>query len=430
MKSKEILIEELRLECQRLIGREVKSHNDILTLEVLINEGKDNKISVSSLRRFFKLIPYRTPQLKTLNTICKSLGYTSFEDFSLSKNQSFEWEYVNRLISIEESGIITNNDLEYLDRNKIHLSHHLGYFFHTLIKNKKFEILDEFFRHPELFPNLRKREGEISDLIGISLRTLDKKSLSNLIPYLESNYFLKIYCIYFFVDYNGFQDWYLYVLNQIKSDDNQDKLFRWLINSYYRFLIGDRLITPPKVKEEDLHPILLGRYLGYRILCGEDTEIIWGHHQLSDPQSFFYEIFPSLIIRKKWTTIRKIEKDFFSDFLIPSDNTYGDKRSMAFLSFSISRLSTNHKSKSKELLKIIENESLINSYKDYIKLFSVIPKFHLLDESREREREILLGKYHDLKEKLGFTFFDLNFLKNYFKKEKDGSREEVQEPLQ
>lgn len=417
MKSKEILIEELRLECQRLIGREVKSHNDILTLEVLINEGKDNKISVSSLRRFFKLIPYRTPQLKTLNTICKSLGYTSFEDFSLSKNQSFEWEYVNRLISIEENGIITNNDLEYLDRNKIHLSHHLGYFFHTLIKNKKFEILDEFFRHPELFPNLRKREGEISDLIGISLRTLDKKALSNLIPYLESNYFLKIYCIYFFVDYNGFQDWYLYVLNRIKSEDNQDKLFRWLINSYYRFLIGDRLITPPKVKEEELHPILLGRYLGYRILYGEDTEIIWDHHQLSDPQSFFYEIFPSLIIRKKWTTIRKIEKDFFSDFLIPSDNTYGDKRSMAFLSFSISRLSTNHKSKSKELLKIIENESLINSYQDYIKLLSIIPKFHLLDESSEREREILLGKYHDLKEKLGFPFFDLNFLRNYFNKE-------------
>ena len=417
MKSKEILIEELRLECQRLIGREVKSHNDILTLEVLINEGKDNKISVSSLRRFFKLIPYRTPQLKTLNTICKSLGYTSFEDFSLSKNQSFEWEYVNRLISIEENGIITNNDLEYLDRNKIHLSHHLGYFFHTLIKNKKFEILDEFFRHPELFPNLRKREGEISDLIGISLRTLDKKALSNLIPYLESNYFLKIYCIYFFVDYNGFQDWYLYVLNRIKSEDNQDKLFRWLINSYYRFLIGDRLITPPKVKEEELHPILLGRYLGYRILYGEDTEIIWDHHQLSDPQSFFYEIFPSLIIRKKWTTFRKIEKDFFSDFLIPSDNTYGDKRSMAFLSFSISRLSTNHKSKSKELLKIIENESLINSYQDYIKLLSIIPKFHLLDESSEREREILLGKYHDLKEKLGFPFFDLNFLRNYFNKE-------------
>ena len=115
MKSKEILIEELRLECQKLIGREVNSHNEILTLEVLINEGRDNKISVSTLRRFFKLIPYGTPQLKTLNTLCRSLGYSSFEDFSISKNQSFEWEYVNRLISIEENGIITNNDLEYLD---------------------------------------------------------------------------------------------------------------------------------------------------------------------------------------------------------------------------------------------------------------------------------------------------------------------------
>ena len=111
MKSKEVLIEELRLECQKLIGREVKSHNDILTLEVIINEEKHNKISVSSLRRFFKLIPYRTPQLKTLNTLCTSLGYSNFEEFSLSKNQSFEWEYVNRLISIEENGIITNNDL-------------------------------------------------------------------------------------------------------------------------------------------------------------------------------------------------------------------------------------------------------------------------------------------------------------------------------
>lgn len=59
MKSKEILIEELRLECQKLIGREVLSHNDILTLEVIINDKETKKISVSSLRRFFKHIPYR-----------------------------------------------------------------------------------------------------------------------------------------------------------------------------------------------------------------------------------------------------------------------------------------------------------------------------------------------------------------------------------
>ena len=82
MKSKEILIEELRLECQKLIGREVKSHNDILTLEVLINDNVNTKISISSLRRFFNLIPYRTPQIKTLNTLCRSLGYSNFEDFS------------------------------------------------------------------------------------------------------------------------------------------------------------------------------------------------------------------------------------------------------------------------------------------------------------------------------------------------------------
>ena len=37
----------------------------------------------------------------------------------------------------------------------------------------------------------------------------------------------------------------------------------------------------------------------------------------------------------------------------------------------------------------------------------------------EREREILLGEYHDLKEKLGFNYFDFSFLRNYFKKEKD-----------
>ena len=66
---------------------------------------------------------------------------------------------------------------------------------------------------------------------------------------------------------------------------------------------------------------------------------------------------------------------------------------MAFLSFSISRISTNNKRKAKELLKLIENESLINSYKDYIRLLSLIPKFHLLEGSMEREREILLGKY-------------------------------------
>ena len=96
MKSKDQYIDLLRLKCEEIISRPIKSNNDVAQLEIVLNRNISNPISFSSLRRFFGLVPQTKPIDKTLNKISEGLGYLNFTEFCKSTIRNNSWIYLCR----------------------------------------------------------------------------------------------------------------------------------------------------------------------------------------------------------------------------------------------------------------------------------------------------------------------------------------------
>ena len=83
--NREYLFEDLRIEIYKLIGKRVTSNSDVRTLEIFLETSGYGILSNSSLRRFFKLIKWTEPRIRTLDVLCKNIGYSSFHEFSINK---------------------------------------------------------------------------------------------------------------------------------------------------------------------------------------------------------------------------------------------------------------------------------------------------------------------------------------------------------
>ena len=415
MRSKEFYENLLKLKCQNILGYRVEKHTDLISLEVLLNDNTEEKISLSTLRRFFGFIPSTQPNNRTLNHISKALGYENFFHFCRLQNRSFEWSYYDLLIKIEKQEYINEEDYFYLKNNSSGTPHSFGYFIHQLINKGKFDLVNKLFQLPEIFPENIETKGEIADLMGLALRNSCPKSILNLIPYMDENGLLINYLLFYFVDYSSFKSWYINLLNQVTLNKKHNKLFRLLINNAWAIFSKKPLIPLPKVDTKNMHPILLGRYVGQQLFMGGSKKILLKYLGKRDVQSYFYEIFPMLIIMKDFSSIQLIEQRFYEELTTPSNNTFEDKKSMALLAFSILNLHQ-EKIKAAEInISFIQKNQIVNSYRDFILLMSYIPKYQITQINQDiAKQEEVIKAYLLLAKKLGFSFFDSNFLKKYF----------------
>ena len=416
MKSKEYFVEQLKLECQKLLGYRIKSHSDILNLEIVINENSKEKISLSSLRRFFNFIPTTKANNRTLNQISVALGFENFPAFCRQKNYTNGWAFNDRLVQVERSEKLTSEDLDFLQAHKKETYFHFGYFIYQLILKHKFELLNLIFEHQELFPEYGDTPGEISDLMGVGVRQLEPEILDHLVPYLDHNYNLRTYLMYFFVDYSYFHGWYLYLLNKIDTPLANDQLFRKLINNLFAYYQNKKLKPLPKVDLSSIHPILHGRYVGQRILMGASEEIIFSELKPEyDIQSYFYEIFPMLIALKRFDIIQKIEKLYYEILVTPALTTFEDKKAIALISFSYLNIFNGNIKEAQINLSFVQPQSLLRSYQQYFELLSYIPLYHIAVQLGNKKRaQTLVQDYKFLAAKLKFPFFSKSFLVNYF----------------
>ena len=416
MQSKEYFIEQLKLECQKILGYRIQNHSDILNLEIVLNENLNEKISLSSLRRFFNFIPSTKANNRTLNQIAIALGFQSFSDFCRKNNYATGWAYNDRLVAIEQSAQLTPEDFNFLLGHKRGTYFHFGYFLYQLLLKQKFQLLNLIFKYEALFPESGDTPGEISDLLGIGLRQLDEAGLNKLVPYLDTNYNLRVYLMYYFVDYSHFHSWYIFLLNNVKTPKKHDQLFRDLINNLFAFYQNRPMESLPKVDLTEIHPILHGRYIGQRLLLGEVEDIIFSELKSDyDVQSYFYEIFPMLIVLKRFEQIEKLEQHYYEILVTPAHTTFEDKKTIALISFSFLNI---HKKKFKEAkinLSFVQPQRILKSYKQYFELLRCIPLYHLAIHSRNiNTAQALLKEYKELAERLKFPFFSEDFLLNYF----------------
>lgn len=420
MKSKDQFIESMRLKCEELIGRQVKKNNDVKELETILNKNIDRSISLSSLRRFFYLIPSTKPNDKTLNIIAEGLGYSSFVEFCKSTNNYNDWSYLNKLIQHENKDYLTKDEILYLEKTSYQHCKIFAYFLRKLIENEKNTLLDQIFSHPNIFLRMAESDkGELAQIIGESTRKLKLKQVKNLGVIMINNELLRNFLLYMFVDYNGFFGNYFYLLKYV----NENSRLSYQETLFYQLICRSRNLLQNKNTEnlDDLikpvHPILLGRYIGHKIINYDDFSLNDINIKKKDVQSFAHELIPLLIINKEFKDLDSLIGHYYEDLISPGYNTFEDKQAIALIALSISNINKHNYKEAAINLNFINLEEILPSHRDFLSILFYIPKYFISVrfENEDKNKEILT-QFITLVKTLEFSLFSMDYLKNYFKK--------------
>jgi hypothetical protein len=134
-------IRSLKIRCNKLIGRSISNHSDVLLLKSILDENLDENISLSSLRRFFGLISPTKPNKKTLDILSKGIGFLNFYEFCNREEKNIEWNSVRSIILIQQKEILTQEDINSLTNLKNENILLFSYFiFEIIIKEKSIKV--------------------------------------------------------------------------------------------------------------------------------------------------------------------------------------------------------------------------------------------------------------------------------------------------
>ena len=424
MNTKNRHIKSLKFRYSKIIGHSISNHNDVLLVKSMLEENLSKNIgeniSLSSLRRFFGFIPSTNPNRKTLDILSKGIGYVNFLNFCKSEEINTKWKLLELIIQIETEKKITQENILALINLRNENILLFSYFIFEIIVKEKFELLNNLFKNQEILPKERYNSGSVADIITLAMRQLSKKSVAKLIPYLNSNYLLRNYMIYYSVDHNSFHGWYMHIIKSNKINKNlDDSLFHELIINTSLFLGGKKINKLRKVSKHrftKIHPILLGRYMGLKSIDSRDNQMIFDNVPKGSEILYFYEITTILILTKKFSSINKIENLYYEELLSRNGDTFDDKISIYLIAFSINNLKNNNNPKlAIKNLELINFELIVNSYKDYVRLLSFIPYYQIAILNNDNEKALnIIEEYRFLKTKLKFHFFSIKFLKTYF----------------
>ena len=133
---------QLKKEIEETFGKKISTSGDCVVLCNQIYSKTDSRLNASTLRRFFGLVKSDfKPATTTLDILSKYCGFTDFDDFTISKNDS-------------TSGA-TNN----FDNNSI-LNYLVSHFNHTHVKDPADKTFIELVKNTIIF---LRRHPELTD---------------------------------------------------------------------------------------------------------------------------------------------------------------------------------------------------------------------------------------------------------------------------
>lgn len=111
----------LKKDVERAVGFKIKSTTEAKDLHQLLIEQAYSTISLSTIRRFWGLIPARKPNKNTLNELACFLQYKSFLDYSKQKTENNQWFDTIKINSLKFKSSLTLEDFKLIER------HYKGY---------------------------------------------------------------------------------------------------------------------------------------------------------------------------------------------------------------------------------------------------------------------------------------------------------------
>jgi hypothetical protein len=414
-----ILIDILKKEIEKKIGKKVTNRGDCELVSNVILETLEEEISYSTIRRLYGLVNETKPNNKTLNTLAKFIGYKNYIHFS--KNYSYKQkidltDIIYKTVSENDSQEIINlvnktkNSSEDFISMAIILIRELWHNENYNLINRIFSLKALNFNSFSYYELLR-----LGNSIGLLIRKKSKidSILLNNINFLE--------CVFLiFVDYSSLNKYYGNSLKIIKKNNFKYNitLFSLTLLEFRNFLNNKNVnkITFKASKTKRLHPILSSRLLSLKLLSADPKKrlrILNTHHAFLITKgniiSHYYELFTTSILLKNI----EIMSFLISQITLKVEFYYQKTHLNSFYLMCLFyyKLTGDIENETK-FLKSFKLSDCRDSYKEFISLIHLIYLYNSTTTSTNKKK--IKTKYLNLSEKLNYSYFSEDFLLKYF----------------
>ena len=414
-----ILIDVLKEEVEKKIGKKVKNRGDCELVSNVILETLELEISYSTIRRLYGLINETKPNIKTLNILAKFVGYKNYVHFlqSHSFKQKIDLtEIIYKTVSEKDSEEIiklvenTKNSTEDFLSMIIILIRELWHNENYGLINRIFELKALKFNSFSYYEILK-----LGNSIGLLIRKKSKIApiLLNNINFLE--------CVFLiFVDYSSLNTYYGDSLKIIKKNNFKYDitLFSSALLEFRNFLNNKNVnkITFKASKTNHLHPILSGRLLSLKLLSVDPNKrlrILNTHHTSlltkNNIVSHYYESFTTSILLKNI----EIMSFLISRITLKVEFYYQKTHLNSFYLMCLFYYKlTGDIENETRFLKSFKLSDCMDSYKEFISLIHLIYLYNSKTTSANKKK--IKSRYLNLSKELNYSYFSEDFLLKYF----------------
>ncbi|WP_439152890.1 hypothetical protein [Winogradskyella sp.] len=429
-----VLYKKIKIDIEKKIGFKISSTTEARTLLNLLLENEIFDLSLSTIRRFWGLLPDRKPHEKTLNALAAFLGYKTYLDYVTSKNR-FEQLFIDEKIQrLKHKDDLSNSDFKFIE-SLYHKSGHANFvvslFEHAVMFNK-WRYIEQLFDASQ-HKLLVIKDHRNSFLMGFSyqvsifLNSIPALTFNKIIDSLLSVDGFKTHVVYIYIDIININKRYGNILERINSKTckSEEKIFLNLILSLGSFLSGrkPKFFKATLREIETLPDILKGRYYGYQILyyteCGNNEKAIYYFKKFKSDMNqdtyiinYLHEFINHLIFSKRFDMIDEIITEFYDAIM----DDYNIHSYLVIFIVNINEvifyLRNNNLKKAYRLFCNLDLEKIkYGSICDYYLIFYHILGYHIHGNFNIKNNH--KSEYHKLSTNAKFQRFDDTYLETF-----------------
>jgi hypothetical protein len=409
----------LIIDIQKKSNIEVLNVRDLKYLQEDIYNVTTKNISFNTLRRFFGFLNATTPSVETLNTFALYLGYNSYSNYLKNGENYDEWYFQIKMLRLQlnenelkENEVLQFNESLENENNIIPVANHVCF----LIEKNRIDSLIVFFAFFDYFKLTDSALTKFALLTTFSFYKLENQVALTIYKVLIQYESFRNSGPLRFIDYshlNGYYSEVIKMINEFNANES-DFLFTSLMGFYQKFYSNEDyngiLIDYPK-KPEQIYPVLLGRYYGYKILSAEKIDkslenSIYKELKSAVPHLFLIEIVLALVLKEEYDFLDSIIEKYYEELF--EVDRWSSKSSVA--NYLIGMASVNiykgNLKAAKNNLDLVELDKIELAYTDYITLFYYLTriKLHFYENDFNKVNENY-SKLKEIADKIGFHKF-------------------------
>lgn len=407
------LITSLTSEIENSIGFKVlnRRHCEILSELIYIKTGES--ISYNTIRRIFGISKGGSPSAKSLNILSKFCGYSSYSKFTAEYRTKDLWDVYQNVYYLL-------NDYPYLAIEKMEKSFsNVDEYLHLLISTlrefslkRQFDLITRFFN--SILTDSKRYNYSQLLTFGNCVGDIFKNEELNILDYAHLKNFRECY-FEIYIDYSSLNSQYGILLDFYNEnyEDPKLKLFCNSLIQLKNYLNCKPLnVVETKLKFENIHPILYGRFMSIKIqTIPNSDEIVSSFFQKirndENAIEYLYEFTFFNILSRDFKLLEATKNYVSKNISIPQYQEY--HHSIFILVDGILSLFKGYKCNG-IIQELKEMTFFRNSKRDIIDLLISILEFHNFSQSTQA-----YNNYIYKSNSLGYKRFDINYLINYFK---------------